>query len=135
VPPGDRAAGHHLHPHLVRALRLVHQPDPPDRLDQRGPDVRVEPVQRGGQRRRRHPQLGELDAVEATGQLADRVDPALGDRGHDRADRMGGRLDVDRGARQHAGQAGPEGPVAQVEAGQHAHQYPAAGRARPAGAP
>ena len=100
VPPGTTST--RCSP---RPLRLVHEPDPADRLDQRGPDLRVEPVQRAGQRVGGHPQLGELDAVEAERRLPDRGGAALPDRLDDRPDRVRRRLHVDRGAREHAGQA------------------------------
>ena len=78
------------------------------------------------QRRRRHPQVGQLDAVEPPGRLPDRGRAVPADRLDRGPDELGGGLDVDGGAGQHAGQAGRARgrPVGEVEAGQHADQYP-----------
>ena len=100
-------------------------PQPADRLLQRGADRRVERREGVVGGLDRHPDVGLLDAVEAGGELADGLEPALADGGDDRLDDGEGRGDVHLGAR-HRGAVvragvgvGSDGLATEVDSADH----------------
>jgi hypothetical protein len=92
---------------IGRALRLVHQAGPPDRLLQRGPDRGVERGQGIGQGGGADPGGGEIHPVEAEGVVPDRGPAAEPHVLADRPDLSQRGLDVKRRPGQHPGELLP----------------------------
>ena len=117
---------------LGRHLGQVHQPGPAGGLLERGPQVGVEPGQRVVQRLLGHPRGGQVHAVEPGRMLADRRAAAPPYVLADRPDRGQGRLHVQLGARQQAGQLAGAQLAGGLPAKIHSHQHASSLREPPA---
>ena len=111
---------------------LVDQPGAAGALFQRGPDGRVQPGQRAGQRAARHPAGGQVDAVEPGRMLADRVGAAAPDILDDGPDGGQGRVHVKLGPREHPGQLTGAQLAGGLTSKIDSHQHPSSLREPPA---
>jgi hypothetical protein len=122
-PPalGDRAAGDHLGRHVGAALVGVHLPHPDDRLLEGRPQRRVAPGEGPVEGGLRDGEVLGVHAVEAGGDLPDRLRAPDAHVLTQRADRGHDRVDVGGGARQQAGEVtvSRQRGSAQVDAGEH----------------
>ncbi|GAA3410747.1 hypothetical protein GCM10018952_16560 [Streptosporangium vulgare] len=100
-PLGDGAAGHDLGGDVGAPLVAVDETGAADRLLQRRPHLRVERLQRPGDRLGGHPGGLQLDPVEPGGQLAHGGDPAMTHVLADGPHLLQGGFDVEVGTGQH----------------------------------
>ncbi len=115
--PGPRR---HVDGHRFAALRPMHEPGPPDRLLQRVPHLRVEAVQRVGQRVGGNPHRARPHPVETLPRVEDRGIPPVAYVVADRTDRLQRGVDVQRGAGQQPAQLRRRRQAStQVELSQH----------------
>ena len=136
-PVGDACARAQVGDDLGLELGLAGGAQPADRLLEAGPHAGVERCQRVGERGPGHPEVLGGDAVEAQGELRDRLDPAGPDGLADRADHLDRRVDVELRARDDGAVVLGRGGAAQVDPAdqglRHAHDSRRAARrgARP----